>query len=84
MNKYKTEPIVTYYYSIKNSPIPLYVVAHSDHKTGYSTSRRDARQFKGWDAGDNQPSIETHDVWKHTEETMHTDEKIDVSQLGVE
>lgn len=81
---YKTEPKTSYYYSLKNSPIELFVAAHSEYKTTYSTSRKDAKLFKGFGEGDNQPSLETHDIWQHTEVTEYEHKLLDVSELGGE
>ncbi|ULG73190.1 hypothetical protein [Macrococcus brunensis] len=79
---HKTEPAINYYYSLKNVQPALYVAAHNDFKTTYSTSRGDAKLFKGWGPGDNQPLLETHDIWQHTETTEYTHKLLDVSELS--
>ena len=82
--KYSTTPKVTYYYSLKDTNPTLFVGGHSDYKTQYSTSRQDAKLFKGFGEGDNQPSLETHDIWRHTEVTEYEHKLLDVSELDDE
>lgn len=82
--KYKTDPKITYYYSLKGVEPTLFVGSFSGYKTQYSTSRQDAKLFKGFGEGDNQPSLETHDIWQHTEVTEYEHKLLDVSELGGE
>ena len=81
---YKTEPKTSYYYSLKNSPIELFVAAHSEYKTTYSTSRKDAKLFKGFGENDGQPDLSQHNIWQHVETTEYQHKLIDVSELGGE
>lgn len=69
---------VSYIYKLKAAD--LYVTSHSDHGTAYNTNRNQAKMFVGYGTNDNQPSLETHEIIKRTEETKVTYERIEINE----
>ncbi|RXK19057.1 hypothetical protein [Macrococcus sp. DPC7161] len=68
---------VSYYFSLKNSTLPLFVSQYTPNGALYTTDELKAKQYKGFEKGELQPPLETHNIHKLTETTTYKREKVE-------